>query len=636
MKKSNLFLFVFVLLAISKETISQQNCCSQAVARTAMHIWKDTYTPEGNPAKWSYDQGVVLEGIAAVWKQTANAEYFNYIQKSMDYYVADDGTINTYKLADYNIDNIKNGTALLLLYRVTGKEKYWKAATTLREQLKGQPRTAEGGFWHKKIYPNQMWLDGLYMGEPFYAEHSMLAHDDTAFNDIAHQFMLIDKNARDPKTGLLYHGWDTSKKMAWANSKTGLSPNFWARAIGWYVMALVDALDYFPNDHPKRQELITILNNAVNGLEKVQDKKSGLWWDVLDKPEVKGNYFESSAASMFVYAIAKGVRLGYLPQSKLSIAQKGYKGILKTFIKNDNSQTNLEGTVKVSGLGGNPYRSGTVEYYLGEPVITNDGKGVGAFIKAAAEMEMIPTLKVGKGKTILLDYYFNHELMKDMTGKMIQYHYLWDEMNNGGYSMLGDIFNRYGVQTKALKSSVTVADLKDADIYFIIDPDTDKETKSPNYIQKENIDAIYDWVKAGGVLMMFANDSGNVEFEHFNQLANKFGIHFNEDRRNLVVGSDFPAGTFTIAPGNPVFKTPKKIYQKEICTLGLQSPAKPILTDNGDVIVAMSKVGKGTVFAMGDPWIYNEYVDGRKLPAELENYKGAEDMVRWLIKQTKK
>jgi len=272
-----------------------------------------------------------------------------------------------------------------------------------------------------------------------------------------------------------------------------------------------------------------------------------------------------------------------------------------------------------------------------EKVVVNDPKGVGAFLQASNEIGMIPTLKVGKGKTVLLDYFFNHETKKDITGKTIQHHYVWDQLDNGGFSLLGNIFNRFGVKTESLTTAPTEKKLKGADIYVIVDPDTEKESSPPNYIQKEHIDEIYDWVKDGGVLLLFANDSANVELPHFNKLAERFGIHFNENNpRNMVKNDNFPTGTFTIEPGNPIFKTAKKVYLKEISTLKINGPAKSVLSENGDVIIAVSKVGKGTVFAVGDPWIYNEYLDGRKLPAELENFKAAEDIVRWAINQTKK
>jgi unsaturated rhamnogalacturonyl hydrolase len=200
---------------------------------------------------------------------------------------------------------------------------------------------------------------------------------------------------------------------------------------------------------------------------------------------------------------------------------------------------------------------------------------------------------------------------------------------------LGNIFNSYGVSTQKLTEAVSAERLKEADIYFIIDPDWPKENNQPNYIEPAHIETIYNWVKEGGVLMLFANDSNNVEFTRYNQLAGKFGIHFNENKpRNLVKGNDYPTGTINIAKGNKIFKTAQNIYVKEISTLTLNAPAKAVLTDNGDTIVAVSKVGKGTVFAIGDPWLYNEYLDGRKLPAYLENFKAAHDLVQWLIKQT--
>jgi unsaturated rhamnogalacturonyl hydrolase len=369
--------FLILPLAVAAQPLSQQ------VAKTAMTALWHEY-----PAKWTYDHGLVLKGIEQVWRNTNDKQYFEFIQRNMDHFVADDGSIRTYSLDDYNIDNILPGRNLLFLYKVTGEEKYRKAAATLREQLKTHPRTSEGGFWHKKIYPSQMWLDGLYMGEPFYAEYAATFHEDAAFDDIAKQFILMERHARDDKTGLLYHGWDESRKQRWSNPETGRSPNFWGRAMGWYAMALVDTLDHFPRRHPQRAELVAILNRLAQAVAKYQDSRSGLWYQVLDKGGEKGNYLEASAACMFVYALAKGVRNGYLSASYRLVARKGFSGILKEFVKTDaNGQTNLEGTVSVAGLGGYPYRDGSYEYYLSEKVVTNDPKGVGALLLAATEME---------------------------------------------------------------------------------------------------------------------------------------------------------------------------------------------------------------------------------------------------------
>ena len=628
---------LFLLISVSVFANAQAKpSYAEGMAKTVMSIWKDSLSSGGRPAKWTYDQSVVLQGIQDLWRTTGDGKYFNYIQKSMDLFVEDNGNIRTYKYDNLTLDNVAPGRDLLFLYNVTGKKKYLDAVNMLRNQLRSQPRTNEGGFWHKKIYPNQMWLDGLYMAEPFYAEYANTFHEDSDFNDIARQFIIMEKKARDPKTGLLYHGYDESKEQNWANKKTGLSPNFWARAMGWYGMGLVDALEYFPENHPERKALIAILSRFAEAIANVQDQKTGLWWDVLNFPNRKGNYLEASASSMFVYTLAKAVRLGYLPSSFLPVAKKGYGGIIKKFISIDNGQMNLQGTVSVSGLGGKPYRDGSYQYYISEKVVTNDPKGVGAFILASNEIEMLPTLSLGKGKTVLLDYYFNHETKKDVTGKTIQYHYVWDELDNGGYSMFGNVFHKYGVKTKSLHTAPSLSNLKNADMYIIVDPDTDKESEHPNFIEADDVNAIYDWVKNGGVLLLFSNDSGNVEFTHYNRLAAKFGIQFNYDSKNRVTGNKYEMGTISIPPGNPIFKTAKKVYIKEYSSLSIHPPASAALVDGNTVVVAVAKIGKGTVFAVGDPWFYNEYTDGRKIPMDLENYKAAEDLVKWAVQQSKK
>lgn len=629
MKKLLPIFLLFLIIDAHAQKMSQQ------LALTAMSLWKDSFSLEGDKvAKWRYDQGVILKGIEGVWNATGEKKWFGYIQKSMDFYVQEDGTIKGYKKNEFNLDNLNNGKLVLLLYRVTGKEKYRKAAEHLRSQLKEHPRTSEGGFWHKKVYTNQMWLDGLYMGQPFYAEYAMLFHEDTAFNDIARQFILMERHSRDPKTGLLYHGWDESRQQQWADKTTGRSPNVWGRALGWYGMAMVDALDYFPANHPGRDSLIQILNRFAMAVTKVQDAASGLWYDVPNKPTEPKNYLETSASSMLVYTLAKGVRNGYLPSTYLQNARKGYAGLLKRFIKKENGRVNLYGTVAVSGLGGNPYRDGSIAYYMSEPVVVNDPKGIGAFINAAVEMEMLSTLPSGKGKVVVLDNFFNNEWKKDATGTMVPYHYTWTDKSNSGFSMLGDIFRTYGTTTRTLLSAPSAASLKGANIYIIVDPDTEKETEKPNYIQPEHSKAIAEWVKAGGVLLLMGNDAGNAEFEHFNNLASMFGIHFNEDNFNMVKADQFEQGVVPVSANNPVFKNTKKPYIKELSTLQLRNPAIPVLTKEGKVVAATVKFGKGAVFAIGDPWLYNEYVDGRKLPAEYDNYAAAVDLVDWLIKQT--
>ncbi|HVU98153.1 MAG TPA: glycoside hydrolase family 88 protein [Puia sp.] len=598
-----------------------------SMASTVLQLWPDT--GDSTKIHWAYDNGVVWKGLEGLWYNTGDARYFKYIQHQMDRLVDKEGNIRTYKSEDYNLDNILCGRLLLMLYNVTGQKQYYKAANTLREQLRQQPRTSQGSFWHKKKYTEQVWLDGLYMAQPFFAEYAAEFHEDSVFGDIVKQFTAIEANTRDKATGLLYHGWDESKKEKWADKETGRSPHFWARAMGWYGMALVDAMDYLPAN--RRVFLEPILTRYAAAIKKVQDPATGCWWDILDKPNEKGNYLEASASCMFVYTLAKAVRKGYLPDTYRP--EKGWQGIQKKFFSNGA----LEGTVSVSGLGGNPYRDGSYHYYTSEKVVPNDPKGVGAFLLAADEMAMKPPT----GKTVLLDQYFNNEHHKDITGASVRFHYIWDELDNNGYAIWGHIFNKLGARTDTLSIAPSAGNLAKASVYIIVDPDNERESPVPNYPSDADIDAIENWVKAGGVLVLMANDSANCEFTHFNRLAARFGVQFNYDCYHKVTGSQFEMGAFAMtgqdgqANGvgyfHEIFRNTRKIYIKELSTLTLSGRAKPAFTDAGHNIMAVARVGKGVVFAVGDPWFYNEYTDGRKLPADFENYNAARDLAQWLL-----
>ena len=517
------------------------------------------------------------------------------------------------------------------MYSVLGKDKYKKAADLLRGQLKAQPRTKEGGFWHKKIYPNQMWLDGLYMAEPFYAEYSKLYKEDN-WADIANQFVWMEKNARDAKTGLLYHGYDESREQKWANKTTGQSPNFWDRAMGWYGVALVDVLDYFPQNNPRRAELIAILGRYAEAVVKVQDTE-GCWSQVMDKVGEKGNYQEASGTSMIAYTLAKGIRMGVLNKKYWKNATKGYDGILKKFItKNEDGSVNLEKTVSVSGLGGNPYRDGSYTYYIGEPIRQNDLKGVGPFINLCVEMERAKDAAVGAGKTVAVDYYFNNEYKKGFDGQQERFHYTLDDRMNSGYHVFGQIFNQFGAATKAIEEAPSVQNLKNASVYIIVDPDTKKETANPNFMTDASAAVIKKWVDGGGTLILLANDTSNCEILNFNKLSKLFGITFTDKCINFVKNDNYPDGTFTLSGNDPIFGDAKKIYVKELSVLNLQKPAKSAFTaPSGDVIFATAKCGKGRVFVLGDPWIYNEYLDGRKLPADFDQFKAARGLVKWSL-----
>ncbi|MBO9612341.1 MAG: glycoside hydrolase family 88 protein [Dyadobacter sp.] len=614
---------------------------SRRMADSFIANHKDSILVGKNTAtKWDYEQGLMLKAIEKVWYRTGEGKYFEYIRKDIDQYVRPDGSIRTYRADEFNIDNIPPGRVLLTLYQqsLPDKEKYKKAADLLWKQLEEQPRTKEGGYWHKKRYPNQMWLDGLFMGEPFAAEYSLIFHHPEHFNDIVKQFALIEKYAVDEKTGLVYHAYDESREQPWADKKTGRSPSFWARAIGWYAIALVDVLDYLPAQHPGRPQLIGYLQRLAPVLAKYQDPESGAWYQVIDQGKRAGNYLEASASCMFVYALAKGARLGYIPEKFAANAQKGYQGILRNFVEKEaNGTLSLHKTVSVGGLGGTPYRDGSYEYYLSEPIRKNDLKGIGPFIFASIEMEIAAENAIGKGKTIGLDYYFNHENRKDLTGAQEQFHYTWEDRMHSGFWLWGNTFRELGAKTISLPTAPTAASLNNVDIYIVVDPDTKKETSEPHFIDDKAITEIEKWVKSGGVLVLMANDTANCEIPHFNKLAARFGMQFTNKNRNMVQGTQFEQGKLMIpAEAKAVFPHTEKIYIKELSPLSITPPAKSLLTDQGDVIFGISRYGKGTVFAVGDPWLYNEYVDGRRIDTSFENFEAGKDLAGWLLKQVVK
>jgi len=360
---------------------------SERMAQSIMKRHEQSYMiDDAKEPKWDYVHGLVLTSFEELYKRKKNPAYSDYIKSYADELIDKEGNIKTYKIENYNIDMIVAGRILFNLYSTTKENRYLVAMQTLRKQLEEQPRTASGGFWHKKIYPNQMWLDGLYMGEPFYAQYTATFENGKNIDDVAKQFELIQLHATDKKTGLLYHGWDESKQMPWANPATGTSPNFWSRSIGWYVMALVDALDYFPKEHPKQKELVGYLNNIAENLVKFQDK-SGLWYQVTDMGSKEGNYLEASGSSMFAYAFAKGANKGYLPSKFKAIANKAFDGLTTQLIKvESDGAITITQACAVAGLGGNPYRDGSYEYYVNERKKDNDPKATGPFILAALEL----------------------------------------------------------------------------------------------------------------------------------------------------------------------------------------------------------------------------------------------------------
>lgn len=335
--------------------------------------------------KWSYTQGLEMLSFLNVYEKTGKDKYYNYAKSYADTMINPDGSIKTYVLENYNLDMLNSGKILFELYDRTKDERYKRAIELLRSQINGQPRILNGGFWHKKIYPHQVWLDGVYMAMPFLAQYAQVYNEPALFDDVTSQIIHAEKDLRDDKTGLLYHGWDESKQQRWSDPVTGRSPNFWSRSMGWYMMALVDVLDFLPENHPQRKDIIRILNDLSVSLEKFRDKDTGMWYQVTDKGDKTGNYLESSGSIMFIYSWIKGAQKGYLPKEYLKKSEEAYAQFVKRFIKkNDDKTISVTDVCSVAGLGGSPkYRDGSFEYYISEKIRDNDAKAVGPFIMAS-------------------------------------------------------------------------------------------------------------------------------------------------------------------------------------------------------------------------------------------------------------
>ena len=361
---------------------------SQRMAETIMKDYPDLWRIEdATEIKWAYTKGLACDAFIALWKQSGDKRYFDYALAYADTMINDEGVIYGYKMEEFNIDKINAGKMLFELYSETKDPRYEIALQTLRQQLVNHPRTEAGGFWHKLRYPHQMWLDGLYMGGPFYARYGKEYNEPRSVDEAVDWIIVMEQKARNPESGLLYHAWDESAEQKWADKETGLSPHFWGRAMGWYGMALVDMLDYL-DGHEKRDEVIAIVQRMAEAVCKVQDEESGLWYQVLDKPDGEGNYLEGSVSSMFTYFLLKAVKMNYIESAYLDNAKKAYQGMLKHLIRvRDDGGLVLTPVCAVAGLGGDPYRDGSYEYYVNERKADNDPKGFGPFIMASILFE---------------------------------------------------------------------------------------------------------------------------------------------------------------------------------------------------------------------------------------------------------
>lgn len=337
-------------------------------------------------ARWRYTTGLLTQAIYDSAGPLARPDFAAYGKALIDSYLDEDGNIATYRPETFNVDQVNSGKMLLRLSADTGDRRYEAAAARIWEQLVEHPRTSQGAFWHKQIYPHQVWLDGVYMAVPFLAGHvAAFDEDPEHFEEAVNEFEVVYEHLRDPATGLYYHAWDESREQAWSDPETGLSEEFWGRGLGWYAMAIVDTIELLPDDHPGREILKGYLRELAAALVQVQDAEAGVWYQVLDKPEGPGNYLEASGSSMFVYTLAKGIRKGWLDDSYTEATLRGYRGMLEEFLRVEaDGSLSVAQICQVAGLGFG--RDGSYAYYMNEPIVVNDPKGVGPFILAGLEV----------------------------------------------------------------------------------------------------------------------------------------------------------------------------------------------------------------------------------------------------------
>lgn len=338
-------------------------------------------------ASWHYEHGLFLGAAMRAGEAWGDGALGREASARAASLVSPEGTIKGYATGEYNLDMVASGRNLFDLLAETGEPRFRTAIETLEAQLRSQPRTPSGGLWHKLIYPDQMWLDGLFMAQPFQTLYATRFERPDLLGDVVFQFSLLAGKAKDPRNGLLRHAWDERRTQLWADPETGRSPNHWGRAMGWFAMALVDVIELLPAGYPGRAELGAIAAGLAEALLAFQDGATGLWYQVVDQGSREGNYLEASVSSMLAYAFLKGSRLGALePGRFLPAARRAYEGCCERFLRRDEGGgIHLEGICAVAGLGGSPYRDGSFEYYAGEPLRTDDFKGVGPFVLASAE-----------------------------------------------------------------------------------------------------------------------------------------------------------------------------------------------------------------------------------------------------------
>jgi unsaturated rhamnogalacturonyl hydrolase len=552
---------------------------SQRAANTAIALWPNAPSPQGESAPLQGSRlALLLNGADAEWYNTANGRYYRYEKQKVDTLLARENDVDLWT-------RMAIARPILRIGRVTQDTRYFKTADLLDKYLSAR----------SQIPVQQMDSAQIYESAPFYAEYAQVFQRPDDFSKIT---KLFSEDARGEEAG-------TSRAHA-----------IGARDMGWYIAALVDTLPYYPNDDPTRELLLQILDRTAAKIIRAQDKSSGLWHESLATP---WGVDDALATCMFTYALQKAVRLGYLTERHSENATYAWHGVLERFVKADGPASVAFINSVSSG------RSRGINGADGERELT------GAFLLASTEMEHARQATLARGRLVMLDSWFNSQQRTNSAGQKEYFHYKWNDYSDSGYSLLGSMFSDLGADLATLPVAPTVENLKSAQYFVIVSPDIPAKNPNPHYVQARDADQVAEWVRRGGVLILMENDPPNADIEHLNLIADRFGIHFNSVSSHHVIGDNFAAGQIAVRGGGPIFRDPHTLYMKDTCTLSLNSPAKPLFEDRGDVAIAMSNFGKGTVVAVVDPWLYNEYTDGRKKPPMQDNYAAGQEFVRWLI-----
>jgi unsaturated rhamnogalacturonyl hydrolase len=539
------------------------------------------------PGAWDLETGLRLEGLEAQWYSTADGEYFEYARKVADAALADPSrdAPGRSPYADALL-----GQQLMLLYGVTQKPAYYAAAKEL----------------HDRLAP---WC-GLA------AESESASHSADAQQPCIARAFLAEYAAgfQQPEDLAAIARSSAAGNATAAGAGIGSSQEQ-LFAIAWMAASLSDALASFPADDPARGQALAALNQAATALARYQDARSGV---LHLTPGQTSSAAPPTVDWLYVYALMKGVRLGYLAPHFGVDAARAWQAALARYVRLD---------------------SGGRLILQSEPAAAGNAgvqPGLGAFLLASTEVDLAPRSMTGRGAIVLLDAWYNSQQRKNAAGQLESYHYKWNDFSNSGYSLLGHMLRSRGLKAETLPAAPTSENLRDASYYLIVSPDIPVKNPNPHYMTSADAEAIAGWVRRGGVLILMENDPPNADLEHLNLLADRFGIHFDNVLHHHILGEHVEDGRIPVAGGGPLFERPHTLYMKDTCAISLSGSATALLHDRGDVMMATARYGRGTVFAAVDPWLYNEYTDGRNNPAiysQFDNFAAGTELVRWLIQQ---